>query len=285
MKKILCILLMTVTLSACFRSHTEEGAYIGGNVGSIVGNAIGIITGGERGGAIGQLIGMAGGTMVGAIIGNEADKKEMREWERRQDRRIRHRMRDHQRRDPDYQDYYGTNAIPRQNDTYQPTDSINSGFDPSHGGDDRIEDWRGRQPQDNISGSRISKDTLPQNTYGYPIEIRDPMFIDPDNDRMITPDEVCQVVFEIYNHNKQALRQISPMVVCSDKNKYIHISPTVVISEILPDNGIKYTAMVMGDKRLRKGYTHIEVYVQDQNGKVISRNVHFNIKCGKRHHR
>jgi hypothetical protein len=140
--------------------------------------------------------------------------------------------------------------------TTQP-DSDNSGFDASNGGDDRLYEL------DSCS-----------------LEIRNARFIDANQNDVIDRNEVCKLVFEIYNIGNEPILDVMPMVVDLSNNPHIYISPSVYVEKISPGYGIRYTAIVKSDKRLRDGMLKLCASVT-QGNKTISKTVEFHIPTHK----
>lgn len=254
-----------VLVSSC-SSYAGAGAATGGYFGSILGSAIGGISGGPRGSDVGTLIGMAGGAMVGAAVGSAADQAEQKKCEEyKRDRQ--------QRRDSRNNDYY-------RNHPYGGQD--NSGFDPNNGGDDRIEFEGFEQPKTttvqptNVPVQSISIDQLKHAAPGYKlnynklIELRKPLFSDADRDGIIRAGEECKLSFEIMNNSDETLYNVFPTVIEVTGNKHIHISPSLRIESIAPHSGVRYTATVYGDSRLKEGEAIINVSVTQGNRQLTT---------------
>ena len=242
MKKFIVISLAgAMLLSSC--STTESGASNGAFFGSILGSAIGGITGGYRGSDIGTIVGMAGGAVVGAAIGQASEKEEQRK----------------------YDEY-----IRRRNDQ--------SGFDPNNGGDDRI------VMEEEVPSQTVTLDEL-KRMEGFNVNINESIhlrhedFSDANGDGFITPGEECKVSFEIMNNSDVEIFDVIPTVIETTGNKHIHISPTVRIESIRPHQGVRYTATVLADKRLKDGNAVIRVTVTQGRNDIASMAKEFNITC------
>ena len=242
MKKFIVISLAgAMLLSSC--STTESGASNGAFFGSILGSAIGGITGGYRGSDIGTIVGMAGGAVVGAAIGQASEKEEQRK----------------------YDEY-----IRRGNDQ--------SGFDPNNGGDDRI------VMEEEVPSQTVTLDEL-KRMEGFNVNINESIqlrhedFSDANGDGFITPGEECKVSFEIMNNSDVEIFDVIPTVIETTGNKHIHISPTVRIESIRPHQGVRYTATVLADKRLKDGNAVIRVTVTQGRNDIASMAKEFNITC------
>ena len=251
MKKMMALAVgATLLLSSC-SSYTGAGAYTGAQFGSILGSAIGGISGGPRGSDIGTIVGMAGGAMVGATIGNAADHK------------ARGKM------DNDY---------PSNRGDY---DSTNSGFDSTNSGDDRIDFDGGDAATGNYEYKQPSSPADNVYTHSAPtMEIRNARFIDADGDDTISRGEMCKVVFEVYNNGLQPVYNVVPTVAEMTGNKHIYISQPICVEKIGAYKGVRYTAMVKADNRLKYGTIKLCCSVL-QNGEAISKVTEFNVETRK----
>lgn len=258
MKKMMALAVgATLLLSSC-SSYTGAGAYTGAQFGSILGSAIGGISGGPRGSDIGTIVGMAGGAMVGATIGNAADHK------------ARGKM------DNDYPSNRG--GYDSSNSGY---DSSNSGFDSTNSGDDRIDFDGGNAATGNYEYKQPSSPADNVYTHSAPtMEIRNARFIDADGDDTISRGEMCKVVFEVYNNGLQPVYNVVPTVAEMTGNKHIYISQPISVEKIGAYKGVRYTAMVKADNRLKYGTIKLCCSVL-QNGETISKVTEFNIETRK----
>lgn len=240
----------TLLLSSC-SSYTGAGAYTGAQFGSILGSAIGGISGGPRGSDIGTIVGMAGGAVIGGAIGNAADQK------------ARGKM------DNDY---------PSNRGGY---DSSNSGFDSTNSGDDRIDFDGGDAATGNYEYKQPSSPADNVYTHSAPtVEIRNARFIDADGDDTISRGEMCKVVFEVYNNGLQPIYNVVPTVAEMTGNRHIYISQPICVEKIGAYKGVRYTAMVKADNRLKYGTIKLCCSVL-QNGETISKVTEFNVETKK----
>ena len=239
----------TLLLSSC-SSYTGAGAYTGAQFGSILGSAIGGISGGPRGSDIGTIVGMAGGAVIGGAIGNAADQK------------ARGKM------DNDYP----------ANSGY---DSSNSGFDSTNSGDDRIDFDGGDATTGNYEYKQPSSPADNVYTHSAPtVEIRNARFIDADGNDTISRGEMCKVVLEIYNNGLQPIYNVVPTVAEMTGNRHIYISQPICVEKIGAYKGVRYTAMVKADNRLKYGTIKLCCSVL-QNGETISKVTEFNVETRK----
>ena len=117
-------------------------------------------------------------------------------------------------------------------------------------------------------------------SYMPAIEIRNARIVDQDQNRAISRGEVCKVIFEIYNHGHKPLYDLQPTVVEATGNKHIHISPNMHVERVDPGQGIRYTAMLKADNRLKNGMVRICVSVL-QGNRAISEICEFNVPTQK----
>lgn len=222
MKNIVIAFLSALFLLSSCGTYTGQGAHTGAGYGMILGSAIGGITGGPRGHDVGTIVGMAGGAVVGAAVGSAADKAQQRKREEMQQRR------------EDYGNW-------QRNGNSEGYSFDDSGFDPNHGGDDRID-----------FGNEAAFQ-LPS------IEIRNISFADENNDSALSAGERSKISFELMNRSKHPIHNITPVVTELSGNKRIIISPSVCVEKIMPGRGIRYTATVAGAKRLKNGEAAIRI--------------------------
>lgn len=269
MKKVFILsLCATMVLSGC---DTAAGvsAYGGASLGSILGSAIGGISGGPRGSDIGTIVGMAGGAVVGAAVGSAAEKAQQDKYRKYQEQRDARYSRGYQQHD--------SSDYSQRND--------DSGFDPSNGGDDRIT----MEPSDADNGvyttvrpqtinpdHTVSVDQLASVAPGYSfkynslIEVRNASFVDDNGNGILQAGEVCKVTFEIMNRSDVVIYDVQPVVLETTGNKHIHISPALHVESIAPHKGVRYTATVAADNRLKDGEATLKVAVAQGNKEITS---------------
>jgi len=257
MKKNIIIAISAVMLLASCGTYAGAGAGTGAYWGHIIGGAVGGITGGHRGYHTGELIGLASGAIIGAAIGSAAD----------------------QQREDDMQQYYAEKERLAQNRAVRSSQkglqsysqgSIDSGFDESNSGEDRIDidmsDESG-YPADDLSMAPV-------------LEIRNAVFYDADDDNAIGRGEKCKVEFEVFNRGTATLYDLQPMVAETSGNKHVFVSQNTPVKSLAPGKGFRYTALVVGDTMLKNGTAKICLSVL-QNGKVITKISEFNVVTKK----
>lgn len=264
MKKVILLMFCSsLVLSSC-DTYTGSGAYAGGSIGSILGSAIGGLSGGPRGSDMGTIIGMAGGAVVGAVIGSQADQAQAdREAAYQQDRVERRSG----------SDYSNT-----------PVTDNPEIFDSNNGGDDRLYDFKGKDYTGDYSAQQPTT-SMPTATveelgarfsYSPTLEIVNARFVDDNEDNCLNRNETCKVIFEIVNRGHEPVYDVVPTVVETTGNKHIFISPSIHVEKISPGSGVRYTAMVKADRKLKDGMARFCVSVIHE-GKSISKVNEFNI--------
>lgn len=275
MKKFVVLIACSSLLFSSCGTYTGSGAYVGGSFGSILGSAIGGLAGGPRGSDIGTIVGMAGGAVVGAAVGNQADQqREQRMEQRRHSRVSNDNVYSPSERNQEYQ---GGN--------YSGSDS---GFDSSNSGDDRLYDFNSsdytgnysaQQPVSSMPSSRV--DELGEKlSYCPNLEIVNARFVDANQDNKLNRGETCKVIFEIFNRSDKPVYDVVPTVVETTGNKHIYISPNIHVEKIDAGKGIRYTAMVKADNRLKEGTARFCVSVL-HGDKSVSKVNEFNIPTTK----
>lgn len=264
MKKVILLMLCSSLVMSSCDTYTGSGAYAGGSIGSILGSAIGGLSGGPRGSDMGTIIGMAGGAVVGAVIGSQADKAQAdREAAYQQDRVERRSG----------SDYSNT-----------PVTDNPEIFDSNNGGDDRLYDFKGKDYTGDYSAQQPIT-SMPSATveelgarfsYSPTLEIVNARFVDDNEDNCLNRNETCKVIFEILNRGYKPVYDVVPTVVETTGNKHIFISPSIHVEKISPGSGVRYTAMVKADRKLKDGMARFCVSVIHE-GKSISKVNEFNI--------
>lgn len=242
MKKTLLILLGGIVLTSSCSSYTAAGAVTGGEFGHVIGSAIGGISGGWRGHHMGSLIGTVGGAVAGAAIGAAIENANNRPYE---------------------QDMQG---------------------------DDRIvfDEEPGIYPQDNMAAADMPSTNdhrsvkLSDLTRKIPIELRKATFIGANHDGAIVAGEECTVMFEIMNNTQKTIYNVYPLVEDVTGNKHVKVSPNLRVESIAPHQGIRYTATILADKRLKEGEIIVRVGVAVGQDRIDSQTQEFRIPTHKK---
>lgn len=264
MKKVILLMLCSSLVMSSCDTYTGSGAYAGGSIGSILGSAIGGLSGGPRGSDMGTIIGMAGGAVVGAVIGSQADQAQADREAAYQQYRVERRS---------GSDYSNT-----------PVTDNPEIFDSNNGGDDRLYDFKGKDYTGDYSAQQPTT-SMPSATveelgarfsYSPTLEIVNARFVDDNEDNCLNRNETCKVIFEIVNRGHKPVYDVVPTVVETTGNKHIFISPSIHVEKISPGSGVRYTAMVKADRKLKDGMARFCVSVIHE-GKSISKVNEFNI--------
>ena len=115
-----------------------------------------------------------------------------------------------------------------------------------------------------------------------PLEIRNARIVDADHDGIIRRGEECRISFEIMNRTEKTLYDIQPMVYDISGNKHIQISPNLHIESIAPNAGVRYTASILADSRLKDGVVVIRLAVALSNREISSETQEFTLQTRKR---
>lgn len=252
MKKTLVTSVCALLLLSSCGTYTEQGAYTGATFGSIIGSAIGGIAGGPRGSDIGTLIGMAGGAIAGAAVGQAADNAQQQR----------------------YEDYQRARQQRSQGSQRSYDDSYYGGYDQSNSGDDRLYGF-----DENFSSVASPAD---QNVSTPSLEIRNPHFLDASHDGVLSRGEEARMVFEVFNTSSKPVFRVQPAVAEITGNKHIRVSENVMVECIMPGKGIRYTASIMADTRLKDGKAVFRIGVLQNNKEITSQGREFVIQTSKR---
>ena len=265
MKKVLTLALgATLVLSSC-DTYTGVGAVTGAQFGNVIGSAIGGITGGWRGSDWGSLIGTAAGAAAGAAIGAAVDQSQQQKYDdyaaARAERRSRQTYERSSQRSTGRD--YGYNNSGSYDANNSGSYGVNSGevFDPTNSGDDRI-----------AFDMPVSE----------PIVIRRAELTDANGDGVLKRGEECTVRFEIMNNSDKTVYDICPMVDDVTGNKHVHVSQNLRIESIAPHQGVRYSATILADNRLKDGEVNIRVGVMQGNKEITSQTREFRLVTRKR---
>ena len=210
---------------------------------------------------------------VGGAIGNSADKQAKAEQSERLGQRN-ERIPRQKRAAARNQQYDDDTYAHSYDDTY--THSYNGAddsqeIDPSqmvdttNSGNDCIDfnaDTTG------YGSSSVSASTL-ERADAERLDIKNVSFTDANGDGILEADEEGKMVFEIYNHSDLPVFSIIPTVKEAEDNRHIQISPSILVEQIGPGSGIRYTASVKADRRIKDGEARLLVSAE-HDGKPVS---------------
>lgn len=274
MKKGSVIMMGAALLVSSCTTGAGAGAYAGSSLGSVLGSAIGGIVGGPHGSDVGTIFGMAGGAIVGGALGDAAEKAQHRSAQQYDDDTY---------ASGNYSN--GGNSANYVGDDFDPSQMV----DNSNSGDDRIDFGApsssganapmgnvpmANAPMSNAPSSQSVDASRVEQIYGNAksdgkLTIRNVRFADSNGDGMLSGDEIGHVSFEIYNETAAPIYNFDPSVVEAEANKRIYISPSVRVENIMPGQGLRYTATVKADRRIKDGEIRLLVSAQKE-GKPIS---------------
>lgn len=267
MKKYSVMIMSAALVASSCTTGAGTGAYAGSSLGSVLGSAIGGIAGGPRGSDIGTIFGMAGGAVVGAAVGDAATKQH------HQDQDDTYMPSSNNNNRPVYEPSYSSNQQPV--DDIDPTQMV----DTTNSGDDRIDfdvNSSSTLPNNNPDTSVSMDAGKVEQIYGAnkaaesgKITIKNVRFVETAEHNVLHGGEVGKVMFEMYNETQAPIYNFMPTVVEADGNKRIYISPSVRVENIMPGQGLRYTATVKADKRIKDGEIRLLVSAQ-RDGKPIS---------------
>ena len=252
MKKILSVSLGAVLLLTSCGTYTGAGAVTGGSFGSIIGSAIGGIAGGRHGSHVGTLIGMAGGAAVGAAVGAAADNAQQRQ----------------------YEDYQYTPQRRSSSSASQRRYNYDDNYDSAGSGDDRLYGF-----DEHFTPS--SKTTVQPVAGSGSLEIRNPHLVDASRDGGLRRGEEARMVFEVFNTSSSPIYRVQPTVAEITGNKHVIVSQNVMVECIMPGKGIRYTAAIKADNRLKDGKAIFRIGVSQGDQEISSQTREFSIMTSK----
>jgi hypothetical protein len=106
--------------------------------------------------------------------------------------------------------------------------------------------------------------------------------MDASRNGELTRGEEARMVFEVYNNSSEPAYQVQPSVAEITGNKHIRVSENVLVECIPPGKGIRYTAVIKADDRLKDGEAVIRIGVFQSNKEIASQTQEFRIKTSKR---
>ena len=156
---------------------------------------------------------------------------------------------------------------------YQYNGVQGSGYDPNNGGDDRIDLNIGNGP-----GSAVTPVAPSKNYQGQGLEIGRIHFVDDNRNGVLEPGEIGRITFEVRNRTANTLYDVRPDVAEITGNRHIFVSPAARVEQIGPGKGIRYTAMIKGDSRLKNGEAVFRIQAQQGSGRTASAVQEINVR-------
>lgn len=102
------------------------------------------------------------------------------------------------------------------------------------------------------------------------VEINNTRFVDENKNERINSEETCKLIFDIYNRCDEDLHDLVPVVEFAQANPNMRISPSEHIDILAPDEGIRYTAMIQSNNKVRRGEVKIRITVE-MDGELVSK--------------
>lgn len=121
------------------------------------------------------------------------------------------------------------------------------------------------------SESNVAEHFNIQHSYNS-LKVRNIRFIDGGRNQAIDAGETSKVIFDVMNEGKLPVYNVVPVVEQVSKLKHIGISPSVMIEQILPGEGIRYTATIYAGNSLKESEITLRVAVSDENGVICDSN-------------
>ncbi len=105
---------------------------------------------------------------------------------------------------------------------------------------------------------------------------------DSDHNGVLTRGEECTVSFEILNTSASTIYDVYPIVEDVTGNRHVQVSPNLRVESIAPYRGIRYTATILADRRLKDGEIIVRVGVAQGNRLIDSQTQEFRVPTRKR---
>lgn len=226
----LSLLAATMLLTGCASYDSWNRTTTGMSLGAMFGSTVGGIIGGYRGADAGMLIGGAVGGAVGAASAKAAETQ----------------------RNESYNE--GQYDIHRRNSTHRPSRPYASSSQRSY--NDASVGYGAYDEYDYDVAAVTSQ-----------LEVSNIVFADANGNRVLESRERAYVTFEIYNRSNATVYNVAPIVTCDEKR--INISPTAIIGDIRPGQGLRYKAAVVAKRNLRNRNVTFTIAFPDHNGNAV----------------
>jgi hypothetical protein len=215
--------------------------------------------------------------MVGAAIGAAADQKaEQQAMEREEAYRRRHMEREMPQYPPQG---YGTQGTQGQagDDRVDfgiagPTGSLTPNPSPKGEGSGNSNTGGGWRMTPDGSFSQTGSGNQREGNFKITslVELRNVHLMEADGDGVLRRGEQMKLVFELMNRADRTLYNVCPMVTDLTHNKHVFISPNMAIESIATGTGVRYTATIQADNRLKDGELVIHIGVMVESRELAS---------------
>ena len=172
----------------------------------------------------------------------------------------------------EYEDYQYNRSQRRTSSSSQRRYDYQDNYDTNGGGDDRLYGF-----DEHFSSSE--KSTV--KSVDAALEIRNPRLVDASRDGVLCRGEQARMVFEVFNNSSEPIYRVQPTVAEITGNRHIIVSQNVMVECIMPGKGIRYTAAIKADNRLKDGEAVFRIGVTQGNQEVSSQTREFPIITSK----
>jgi hypothetical protein len=98
------------------------------------------------------------------------------------------------------------------------------------------------------------------------LEVRNIRFIDQNRNRTIDRDEVCHLIFDIYNAGSITAYNAKPVITIVDGERQLLLSIPEPLQMLMPGEVAMYDISIQASKHLRKTYSTFRIEVSDRDG-------------------
>jgi len=98
------------------------------------------------------------------------------------------------------------------------------------------------------------------------VKVTNIRFIDDNRNHVIDAGESCKLVFELVNEGEVPVYNVVPVVEELSGMKHIAISPSAQVAYMAVGDRIRYTATIVGGKKLKSGNAMFRIYTTESNG-------------------
>ncbi len=138
---------------------------------------------------------------------------------------------------------------------------------------DHHERHHGQRDRDYIQNDRL---------FEHPsLVIRHAAIYDSDHNGVLTRGEECTVVFEVMNTSSMTVYDVFPFVEDVTGNRHVKVSPNLRVESIAPNSGIRYTASILADRKLKDGEILVRVGVAQGQQRLDSQTQEFRVPTRK----
>ncbi len=108
-----------------------------------------------------------------------------------------------------------------------------------------------------------------QQQQGTDLTIKNIRFIDSNRNQKLDAEESAQIIFEVVNRGQYDVYNVTPFVTELNEIKHLYISPSASVECIPAGDGIRYTANIRTDKKLKSGEALFQIMVVEGNGGTV----------------